>query len=101
MSVGVFDVVVDRMVVGGDRLERRGVASVRVRLGARKMSPTLRSSNVRGSTTVKVAGSNWSRPDAVGWVIVGTPYVELVRIGSSVAVSSEDMGLIGLSLERE
>jgi hypothetical protein len=42
----------------------------------------LRSSNVRGSTTVKVAGSNWSGPEAVGWVIAGTPYVKLVRIGS-------------------
>jgi hypothetical protein len=59
------------------------------------MSPTLRSSNVLGSTTVKVAGSNWSGPEAAGWVIAGTPHVKLVRIGSSVAVSGEDIGLLG------
>jgi hypothetical protein len=41
------------------------------------MSPTLRSSNVLGSTTVKVAGSNWPGPEAVGWVIAGAPYVEM------------------------
>ena len=71
VAAGVLDVVVDRMVVRGDRLERRGVGFGKGRLGARKMSPTLRSSNVRGSTTVKAAGSNWSWRLA-GWVINGS-----------------------------
>ena len=79
VAAGVFDVVMDRMVVGGDRLERRGVGVGKGPAGARKMSPTLRSSNVRGSTTGKAAGSNWSGPEAASWVMAGTPYVELGR----------------------
>ena len=91
----------DRMVVGGDCLERRGVSVGKGPAGRPEDVPTLRSSNVRGSTTVKVAGSNWSRPEAVGWVIVGAPYVELVRVGRQRRCQAKAWGSEGLSMTVE
>jgi len=77
VAAGVVDVVVDRMVVGRDCLERRGVGVGQGPAGRPEDVPTLRSSNALGSTTVKAAGSNWSGPEAAGWVIAGAPYVEM------------------------
>ena len=77
VAAGVVDVVVDRMVVGGDCLERRGVGVGQGPAGRPEDVPTLRSSNALGSTTVKAAGSNWSGPEAAGWVMAGARYGEM------------------------
>ena len=57
VSARVLDIVVDRVIVSRNRLESGACASVSVRLGARNTSPTRKSSNLRGGTTVKPTGS--------------------------------------------
>jgi hypothetical protein len=54
----ILYIVVDRMIVCRTVWKAAACASVSVRLGARKTSPTRRSSNLRGGTTVKLTGSN-------------------------------------------
>src|SRR6476660_1857631 len=53
----ILHVVVNRMIVSRTAWKAEACASVSVRLGARKISPTRRSSNVRAGTTVKLLGS--------------------------------------------
>ena len=53
----IFYIVVDRMIVSRNRLEGGGVCICKCAAWDRKTSPTRRSSNLRGGTTVKLTGS--------------------------------------------
>ena len=57
MTPRILHVIVNRMIVSRNGLEGRGVRIGKWRLGARKISPTRRSSNVRADTMVKLLGS--------------------------------------------
>jgi hypothetical protein len=57
-----FDIVVDRMIVPESIWKAAKCASVTVRLGLRKTSPTFKSANVRCSVTLNVFGSNPTPP---------------------------------------
>ena len=57
VSSRILDIVVDWVIVSRNGLEAEACASVSVRLGARNTSPTRKSSNLRGGTTVKPTGS--------------------------------------------
>jgi hypothetical protein len=91
-TAGVFDVVVDRMVIGGDRLKRRGV-------GVSK-GPTGRPEDVPDPEILERPRFNDGESAWIELVHAGsgwlghcrTPWIEVVRIGLSVAVEAAVCG---------
>ena len=57
VSARVLDIVVDRVIVSRNRLESGGMRICQCTAWARITSPTRKSSNLRGGTTVKPTGS--------------------------------------------
>jgi hypothetical protein len=57
VSARLLDIVVDRVIVSRNRLESGGMRGRQCAARARNTSPTRKSSNLRGGTTVKPTGS--------------------------------------------
>src|ERR1700688_4512182 len=93
--------VVHRVIVHGDRFWKAAAwASVRVRLGARKISPMRRSSNVPAGTTRKASGSKSviaviEIPSALEMILYNFIVERVIRL---VDVAEHDAALSSVSV---